>query len=172
MDAKISGSGVRVSVHQSKVRQRPNTSFQAMVKEGARQTADAVARGAQLAAPALPGGAVVSAAIGQARQGLQAQGSGQQALGGNAVGLAGGGAPVGAQGFSGGGSLDALAASGDKDAILMQETQNIQELNRSFSLQYLQLQQKMQQENREYSMLSNVMKTKHDTAKAAINNIR
>ena len=46
------------------------------------------------------------------------------------------------------------------------------EMSQSFNLQYLQLQQNMQEENRQFSSLSNVMKTKHDTAKNAINNVR
>lgn len=37
---------------------------------------------------------------------------------------------------------------------------------------FMQLQQNMQQENRQFTMVSNIMKTKHDTAKSAINNIR
>ncbi len=39
-------------------------------------------------------------------------------------------------------------------------------------LQYLQLQQAMQHENRQFTMVSNIMKVKHDTAKSSINNIR
>ena len=46
------------------------------------------------------------------------------------------------------------------------------EMDMSYNLQYLQLQQDMQAENRQFTMMSNIMKTKHDTAKAAINNIR
>jgi len=38
-------------------------------------------------------------------------------------------------------------------------------------LQYLQLQEQMQRESREYQALSNVMKVKHDSARAAIANI-
>jgi hypothetical protein len=37
---------------------------------------------------------------------------------------------------------------------------------------YLQLQQEMQRESREFNTLTNVMKARHDSAKAAINNIR
>jgi hypothetical protein len=55
---------------------------------------------------------------------------------------------------------------------LMLATRQMQEMNMSFNLQYLQLQQKMQSENRQFTTISNVMKTKHDTTKAAINNIR
>jgi hypothetical protein len=48
----------------------------------------------------------------------------------------------------------------------------MQELNQSFNLQYLSLQQNMQADNRQFTTLSNIMKTKHDTAKNSINNVR
>ena len=51
-------------------------------------------------------------------------------------------------------------------------TSDMQEMNMSFNLQYLQLQQDMQAQNRQYTLVSNIMKVKHDTAKAAINNVR
>ena len=35
-----------------------------------------------------------------------------------------------------------------------------------------QMQEKMQAENRSFSTVSNVMKTKHDTAKSSISNVR
>lgn len=59
-----------------------------------------------------------------------------------------------------------------KTADAMLATQEMHEMNMSFNLQYLQLQQKMQSENRQFAMVSNIMKTKHDTAKNAINNVR
>ena len=40
------------------------------------------------------------------------------------------------------------------------------------SLYFLQLQQQIQEENRTYSTLSNVMKARHETVKNAIGNIR
>jgi hypothetical protein len=42
----------------------------------------------------------------------------------------------------------------------------------SFDLQYLQLQSQMQNENRSYTAVSNIMKTKHDTVKNSISNVR
>lgn len=48
----------------------------------------------------------------------------------------------------------------------------LQQMNMSFSLQYLQIQQKIQQEAREFNLLSNIMKTRHEAAKNSINNIR
>jgi len=55
---------------------------------------------------------------------------------------------------------------------LFKATEQMQEMSQSFNLQYLTLQQNMQQENRRFTLVSNIMKTKHDTAKNAINNIR
>jgi len=48
----------------------------------------------------------------------------------------------------------------------------MQETQMSFNLQYLQLQNPMQQENRSYSAVSNIMKSKHDTVKNSIQNVR
>ncbi len=46
------------------------------------------------------------------------------------------------------------------------------EMQSAFYLQYLMLQKKISHENRQFSMISNIMKTKQDTARNAINNIR
>lgn len=51
-------------------------------------------------------------------------------------------------------------------------TKQMQETQMSFNLQYLQLQSQMQHENRSYTAVSNIMKTKHDTVKNSISNIR
>ena len=72
----------------------------------------------------------------------------------------------------GGDAVASAAGGGDSSTQLMQATREMQELNMSFNMQYLQLQQKMQQDNRQFTMLSNIMKTKHDTAKNAISNVR
>ena len=42
----------------------------------------------------------------------------------------------------------------------------------SFNLQYLQLQRQMQDENRSYTAVSKIMKTRHDTVKNSISNVR
>jgi hypothetical protein len=55
---------------------------------------------------------------------------------------------------------------------LFKAIREMQEMSQSFNLQYLSLQQNMQNENRQFSMVSNIMKNKHDTAKNSINNIR
>ena len=44
--------------------------------------------------------------------------------------------------------------------------------DRDYDRQYLQLQMDMQRESREFNAISNIIKVRHDSAKAAINNIR
>lgn len=51
-------------------------------------------------------------------------------------------------------------------------TPPLQEKQTSFNLQYLQLQSQMQTENRRYTAISNIMKTRHDTLKNSISNVR
>ena len=55
---------------------------------------------------------------------------------------------------------------------LLNATKQMQEMQMSFNLQYLMLQNKISHENRQFTMVSNIMKNKHDTAKSSINNIR
>jgi len=70
-------------------------------------------------------------------------------------------------------SIRALGPSvaGGQDALL-QATKAMQETQMSFNLQYLQLQSQMQDENRTYTAVSNIMKTRHDTVKNSISNVR
>lgn len=64
------------------------------------------------------------------------------------------------------------AAGGSSQDQLLNATKQMQETQMSFNLQYLQLQSQMQSENRSYTAISNIMKTKHDTVKNSINNVR
>ena len=66
----------------------------------------------------------------------------------------------------------AEAAKGMSSDQLLNATKQMQETQMSFNLQYLQLQSQMQHENRSYTAISNIMKTKHDTVKNSISNIR
>jgi hypothetical protein len=81
-----------------------------------------------------------------------------------------GGAIGGSQGGVGGAIGDASGGSGQDQ--LLAATKQMQETQMSFNLQYLQLQSQMQNENRSYTAVSNIMKTKHDTVKNSISNIR
>jgi hypothetical protein len=121
--------------------------FGAALKAAAGQVASGVAGTVALAAPFVPGGAVLAGAL--------------RAPAAAALAQAASGA-VPAPGISGG-------AAGGGDVI--EATRAIQQEAQSFNLQYLQLQEGMQRESREFTALTNVMKVKHDSAKAAINNI-
>lgn len=66
----------------------------------------------------------------------------------------------------------ASALPGEARQHLLDAAKAMQETQMSFNLQYLQLQSQMQHENRSYTAVSNIMKTKHDTVKNSISNIR
>jgi len=128
-----------------------------MIGRGVANGAGAVAGAVGVAAPFIPGGAVVSSTVSQAAGAIgNYAGDGAMNVPGQAPGL---NTPMG----QGGGS---------STQSLMDQTKQMQEMQMSFNLQYLNLQNKMQGENRQYSTISNVLKTKHDTTKNSINNIR
>jgi hypothetical protein len=75
-------------------------------------------------------------------------------------------------GSPGGSNPIGAAAGGSSQDQLLNATKQVQETQMSFNLQYLQLQSQMQHENRSYTAISNIMKTKHDTVKNSISNVR
>ncbi len=70
------------------------------------------------------------------------------------------------------GAQSSGTSSGSSSQDLMQATQQMQETQMSFNLQYLQLQEQMQNDNRQFTAVSNILKTKHDTVKNTISNIK
>ncbi len=68
---------------------------------------------------------------------------------------------------------DALADSGaNSTQNLMTATQQMQETQMSFNLQYLMLQESMQNDSRQFTALSNVMKSRLDTMKGVLGNLK
>jgi hypothetical protein len=65
---------------------------------------------------------------------------------------------------------DGLLSGQTSDSL--QQMQQMQESNQMYNLQYFELQQQAQQDNRQFKAMSNLMKVRHDTAKTAINNMR
>jgi pyridoxal biosynthesis lyase PdxS len=118
--------------------------FGAALKNAASEVASGIAGSVALAAPFVPGGAVLAGAL---------RAASRPALTSSTAGA----------------SLSASGGSGGGDVI--EATRALQAEAQSFNLQYLQLQEAMQRESREFTSLTNVMKVKHDSAKAAINNI-
>ncbi len=165
------GDSISLNTTSTTVRQSPRTDFGTQMRNGIAQSAGTVGSAVGVAAPFVPGAAVVSAAVTGAAGGLAA--GGQSAGGGGAgggVAMAGSdGIPLGGPGAS---TQQGGASTGNNQQDLLNQTKGMQEMMASFNLQYLTLQEKMQNENRSFTTVSNVMKTKHDTAKSSINNVR
>jgi len=144
--------------------------FEAALQGAARSLSRSVVGAVESAAPAVPFGTVLVGAVRGA------------AAGGGPAPLAGAGLPAGKVGAPGaaaaplaegapatGGVAGAVGAAGQGD--LLEAARALQLESQAMNLQYLQLQEAMQRESREYQALSNVMKVKHDSARAAIANI-
>lgn len=155
---------IRIHTQQATtVRQTVNDSFGAKMQQGLSATANAVGSAASMAAPYIPGGTVVSAALAGAKNLGSSSSALSAAPGGASV------APVAAQ--SGGPQVTQSApGSGSVDAQMAQ-TKQMMEMQASFNLQFLELQGKMQHESRSFQTVSNVMKNRTDTAKNSIRNI-
>ena len=195
MDTKINSGSIRLSSGPTSARQTAKTSFGAVLREGFYRTVNVVGQGAQVAAPFIPGGAIVSAAIagshsvesavtggvtsglGSRQSGLAAGPAAPASVGGSGASSYGSGGVMTMPGVSPGvtaGSAAGASAGGMSDSMnqMMAATKQMAEMNMSFNMQYLGLQEKIQQDTRQFSMVSNVMKTKHDAAKNSINNVR
>lgn len=120
--------------------------FENALRTAASGVAQGVAATVELAAPYVPAGTVLSAAV-------------RPAAHGSAVASLASGADAG------------TSPSSSPEGDVLAATRALQQEARTYNLQYLQLQENMQRESREFTALSNVMKVKHDSAKAAISNI-
>jgi hypothetical protein len=118
--------------------------FGAALRSAAAGAADGLAAAAGLAGPLAPVGMVLAGAV----RGAALSASSPRP----------GAAQPAAGGASGGDAFEAAR-------LLQQEGQ-------SFNLRYLELQERMQRETREFTAVSNVMKVRHDAARTAIQNVQ
>ena len=123
--------------------------------------ARSIASGATVASSIVPGGAVLSAAINQTAGRALAASSGGSGGGVGAVGT-GWGTP-------GSAATIPSAAGGPTDISSFQDQLAT---DKASDVQYLMLQQQMQQESQVFNSVSNIMKVRYESAKTAINNIR
>jgi hypothetical protein len=222
MEQKVREASIRLSTVATTTRQTPKTDFGSVMRNGLIRTGEVAIQGMSVAAPFIPGGAIISAALAGATNALASGGSsigpsyaspggaGGGGYGSTASGLTapgggigaggGGGAGVAPGDFNGGtlaipgrrpgletnlgqpasnfsgsyGGPVAGAGAGPSDAFnqMMSATRQMAEFQASFNLQYLQLQEKIQIDTRQFNLVSNIMKTKHDAAKNALNNVR
>ncbi len=168
-----SGS-IQLNTSNTTVRQSPRNDFGTHMRTGIQVGTGATASAIGVAAPYVPAAAIASAAVSGAGNAMT--GGGGMATGGAAYGTSGsqfaGAGDIPTSGPGLGSNTGGAPQEGFSQQKLLDQTKCMQEMMASFNLQYLQLQEKMQAENRSFSTISNVMKTKHDTAKASINNVR
>jgi len=157
--------------------ERPSSPFRDVLASG---TAILV-RGAEVAT-SVAAGPVMAAAVretGMAAAGAlagtgPARGPGVMATAGTATAATTATATTTAAAVPSGGTSNVpaslMSAGGDQsDLATMQAMQRESQV---FNMQLLELQEDVQQENRRFSTVSNVLRAKHDTAKAAVSNIR
>ncbi len=144
-----------LSITPTVARQTPQNDFGTVF---ARTAQEVVKAGAGIAASMMPGAPMVSAAVASVSSVVSSTAS--SVRGASAQPAAGGAGGVG--GTAGGGEQwDLLAAQREMQAEGMK-----------MNLAYMNLQNEMQAESRAHNAISNIMKVRHDSAKAAINNIR
>ncbi len=130
-----------------------------------------LADGVSLAAPYVPGGAVLAGAL---RSSIPPS-AGASMLAAGGAGPTTGAWPAAGRAPAAGAAAPATPATPTGSALgggdLMEATRALQLQSQTFNLQYLELQESMQRESREFPAVTNVMKVRHDSAKAAIGNI-
>jgi hypothetical protein len=222
LNAQLNGPSIRLSTVATSTRQTPKTDFGTVMRDGLIRAGNVAVDGLRVAAPFIPGSAIVSAAVaggniaatvGTAGPSYGATG----VIGTTSSALTAGGSPIGGGAAQPGtyGASGSLAVPGANPSVLgtnlntpsaafsgsagvtngstfgstayagsapqgasdsfnqmMSATQTMAEFQASFNLQYLSLQEKIQQDSRQFNLVSNIMKTKHDAAKNALNNVR
>jgi hypothetical protein len=146
-------TGVSASPSAARVTAPPARPFKAMMSAGA----GAILNGAEQAVTRLPGGPILAAALRPQPSELgpaQVSGAAVQSL-----------VPEGTSGTAGGSAAAGVAAG---DGSL--ETALSQSANQN--LYFIEVQERISAESRNYSAMSNVLKARHDTVKNAIGNIR
>jgi hypothetical protein len=143
----------RLEIDATRARQteRPATPFRSVLAGGV----SLLMTGAEVATHVVAG-PVLAASVHDARVGATSA-------------IAGGGVAGPAGGTTGAAALAAGGATGNPE---MANVEAMMQQGQVSNLQLLALQQQVQQENQQFTTVSNVMRAKHDTAKAAVSNIR
>jgi hypothetical protein len=165
----------RLEIDSTRARQtdRPTTPFRDVLTGGV----SLLMSGAEVATHVVAG-PVMAAAVHDARVGavtaLAGAPAGGALGGGTAMASPAGALGAAAAGMSGaaGGPLAAMSTSGAGGSADMSNVQAMMQDGQSSNMQLLALQQQIQEESQRFSTVSNVMRAKFDTAKAAVSNIR
>jgi hypothetical protein len=191
---RIDPTPARISTNLSIERQTPKTDFGTRVKAGIDTAAGAVANGAAIVGSFVPGGAIVSAAVSSVTNltNNQTPGGGSSAVSSHyaATGIVnvGGGAPSGGVqttvggGTTGAGSMPGIGSTVGGSGNLVTGGSSgggtLGQMNSDLvtaqqeNAKLIQVQMSLQRENQVFSTVSNVLKTRHDTVKNTISNVR
>jgi hypothetical protein len=183
---------VRMSTTVTTDRQTPKTDFGDRLKAGLDTAAGAVATGVAVAAPYVPGGAILSAAVSSvtqmsgggaaysagaavsSRYALESTGQGAVPVGGSigSVGTSATGVPYPYPGTTSGAPNIPGTAVGGGGGSALANVQNDLGQQVQDNMQLMRIQIAMQRENQVFTTVSNVLKTRHDTVKNTIANVR
>lgn len=151
-------TGVSALPSATRVTAPPARPFSAAMSAGA----SAILNGAEQAVTRLPGGPILAAALRAPATGVGFSAPVVPAGGAGSL------APEGGAGTAGPGPAGAASAvpgeGGNIEAALSQSANQ--------NLYFIEIQERISAENRNYSTISNVLKARHDTVKNAIGNIR
>jgi hypothetical protein len=190
---RIDNTPARISTNLSVDRQTPKTDFGTRVKAGLDTAAGAVANGAAIVGNFIPGGAIVSAAVSSVTNltnNHATPGGGAVSSQYAATGIVniGGGAPSGGvnttvgTGTTGAGSMPGvgstvggsgnLVTGGSSGGGTLGQMNSDLVTAQQENAKLIQVQMALQRENQVFSTVSNVLKTRHDTVKNTISNVR
>ena len=187
---RIDSTPARLSTNMSIERQTPKRDFGDRMKAGLETAGGVLANGANIVGGFVPGGSILSAAVSSVSQlgGHSTPGSVGQAY--SATGVvnigsgnggvnttigSGGSNPAGnLPGFGStvGGQPNSLGSTGGSSGGQVGSMNNELVNASSENAKLLQTQIAMQRENQVFTSVSNVLKTRHDTVKNSIGNIR
>jgi hypothetical protein len=147
-----------VSITPTVERQTPRNDFGTVF---ARTAQEVVRTGAGVVATLVPGNPVVSAAVSSISSVVSSAASSVGSTSARSM----------STGAAGAGGVEGTTGQGDQWDLLAAQKE-MQAEGMKMNLAYMNLQNEMQKESRAHNAVSNIMKVRHDSAKAAINNIR
>lgn len=188
---RIDSTPARLSTNLTIERQTPKRDFGDRMKAGLETAGGVLANGANVVGGLVPGGAILSAAVSSVSQlgghstpgsvGAAYSATGVVNIGGGSNGgvnttVAGGGGGtnpvVSGVGTTVGGAPNALGSTGGASGGAVGQM-NADLINaQADNAKLLQVQMSLQRENQVFTSVSNVLKTRHDTVKNSIGNIR
>lgn len=175
-------SPARISTNFTVGKQTQNNSFGEKVNMGLQQGAHAISSGASLLGSVIPGAAIVSSAVSSVSTHLGGAGTSSAGYAASAVvpiGGAGGSSPINSTvGSSSAGNVISGSSTSGVNFNSGATTNDVGFGNSAVAAMQgdmsgmLRVQYQMQKENIMYTGISNVIKTKHDTVKNSVSNIR